>query len=83
MTHGKKHDATELKDNDVISGPSQGAYFPSKHALDEEVHFQCKGRGSTKVVHLASKTLTTKVNETTSKLSEAASWKVKLLPRQG
>lgn len=67
----KKRVSAELKDNDAISGSSQGASCPSNQALDEEVHFQCKGGGSAKVVPEAPKTLTVKVNENTSRLSEA------------
>lgn len=67
----KKRVSAELKDNDAISESSQGASCPSNQVLDEEVHFQCKGGGSAKVVPEASKTLTAKVNENTSRLSEA------------
>jgi len=66
----KKRVAAELKNNDTISGSSQGASCPSNQALDEEVHLQCKGGGSAKLILEASTTLAAKVNENTSRLSE-------------
>lgn len=67
----KKRVAAELNNSDTISGSSQGASCPCNQALEGEVHLQCKNEGSAKAVHKDSSTLATKVNENTSRLSEA------------